>query len=105
EVFLDRQGGKHLAAFGDLANADVAHTVAWPAGNVKATKRDVAPRGTLHARDGADERGLAGAVRPNDGDDLARRYVKCNPVERLRIAVKDIEVGHVEHHPTACAPR
>ena len=50
----------------------------------------IAPRSCRrHAGDGADERGLAGAVGADDGDDRALVDVERHVVERLRVAVED----------------
>jgi hypothetical protein len=58
----------------------------------------------VHACDGADKRGLAGAVRTNDRDDVALRDVERDAIERLRVAVEYIEVLDAQHH-SASAPR
>ena len=63
--------GKHLPALGDLADAEIADAVARPAGDVGAAEADAAARRSQHAGDGADQRGLAGAVGADDGDDRA----------------------------------
>ena len=62
-------------------------------------------RRPVHAGDGADERGLAGAVRADDGDDRPFGDLERHVVERLRVAVEDIEVLDLEHQSTASAPR
>ena len=59
----------------------------------------------MHAGDGADERGLAGAVGADDGDDRALGDLERDAVERLRVAVEDIEVLDRQHQATASAPR
>ena len=92
EVFGDRERRKDLAALRDLADAEVADAVARPARDVAAAKHDAPARRAVHARDGADERGLAGAVRADDGDDLAFRDLERDAIERLRVAVEHIEV-------------
>ena len=92
EILVTRQGRKHLPAFGDLADAEIADAVARPAGDVGAAKHDAAARRRLHAGDGADQRGLAGAIGADDGDDLALRDLERHAVERLRVAIEQVEV-------------
>ena len=58
----------------------------------------------LHSGDRADQRGLAGAVGADDGDDRALLDVERNAVERLDVAVEHIEVFDAQHH-TASVPR
>ena len=75
EVLRDRKRWKHLSAFGHLADAEIANPVTFPAGNVGAVKLDAAARRPVHARNRANKRALARSVRPDDGDDRARRDV------------------------------
>src|SRR5215469_4280514 len=46
--------------------------------------------------DGVEERGLAGAVEPDDRDELAFAYLDVDSVERLRLAVENAHIGDVE---------
>src|SRR4051794_36371268 len=55
----------------------------------------------MNTRDGADERGLARPVRADNGRDRALLDVKRHAIERLRVAVKDVEVFDAEHHAPA----
>ena len=79
--------------------------MAFPAGDVGAAELDASARRPMHAADGADERGLAGAVRPDDGDDRAFADFQRHVIERLRVAMKYIEVLDAQHQSTASAPR
>ena len=105
EILGDRERRKHLAAFGHLADAEIADAMAFPAGDVGAAELDAAARRAVHAGDGADQRGLAGAVRADDGDDRALGDLERHVVERLRVAVEHIEVLDAQHQSTASAPR
>ena len=67
-------------------------------------QHDAAPRRAKHAGDGADERGLAGAVGADDRHDGALRHFERNAVERPDVAVGHFEVLDGEHY-TASAPR
>src|SRR5262249_49127926 len=53
----------------------------------------------LYAGDGADERRFAGAVRADDGHDRALRHLERHAIERLRVAVKELEVANAQHAP------
>ena len=73
EVLGDGERREHLAAFRDLPDAEIADAVRRQAGDVGAAQHDAAARRPVHAGDGADQRGLAGAVGADDGDDRALR--------------------------------
>ena len=47
----------------------------------------------LDAGDGADQARLAGAVGADDGDELALLHVERDAVQRLRVAVEEIEAS------------
>ena len=79
--------------------------MAFPATDLGIAERDASARGSVHAGDGADEGGLAGSVCADDGDDRPLSDLKRHVVERLRVAVKDIEVLDAQHQSTASAPR
>ena len=63
----------------------------------RSSKRIVPRAGALHAEDGADQRALAGAIGADDGDDLARRDIERHAVERLGVAVEEVEIAHRQH--------
>ena len=58
----------------------------------------------MHAGDGADQRGLAGAVGADDGHDGSGLDGQRHPVKRLRVAVENADVLDIEHHSDS-APR
>jgi hypothetical protein len=103
EVLEHAHVGEDLAALGDLADAELADAMALVAGDVLALEADRAARRALHASDCADQRGLAGAVGPDDRDDLALGDVERDAVERLRVAVEEVEIGDAEHQRAAVA--
>ena len=63
-----------------------------------AAEADAARAGRLDAGDGADQARLAGAVGADDGDQLALPRPKRDAVQRLRVAVEEIEVFDCEDH-------
>ncbi len=79
--------------------------MARPARDVVAAKDDPPARRAVHARDGADERGLARAVGADDRDDRPFVDLERDAVERLRVAVKDVEALDREHQASASSPR
>src|SRR5665647_3555499 len=105
QIFGDRQRRENLAAFGDLADAEIADLVARPAGNIQAAEIYAPARRPVHAGDGADQRGLAGAVGTDNGDNRALLDLEANAVERLGVAVKHVEVLDFKHHAIASTPR
>ena len=68
---------------GDRAALEGYFAAAWP----------------MHAEDGADQRRLAGAVRADDGHHLARGHLKRHIIERLRIAVEQVEFATLSITP------
>jgi hypothetical protein len=78
--------------------------VARQAGDVAAPEADGPGARALDAGDGADQARLAGAVGPDDGDKLALLHHERDAVQRLRVAVEEIETLHLEDH-TASSPR
>ena len=62
-------------------------------------------RAALDAGDGADQRGLAGAVRADDGDDLALADLEAHVVEGLGVAVIEIEIADRKHQIFVSSPR
>src|SRR5690606_14095351 len=97
--------GEDLPALGDLPDAEVADAVAVEAGDLLALEADGARARLEDPRDGADERGLAGAVGADEGDDLAGAHRQAHLVERLGVAVVDGEVTNIQHQCTAPVPR
>ena len=78
--------------------------MAGPAGNVDVAKNHPAPHLPLHAGERADQRGLAGAVGADDGDDRALFHLERYAVERLQVAVEDVEIFDAEHQALSCYP-
>ena len=104
EVLLDRERREDLAPLGDLADTEVADPVARLAGDVGAAEADASGPRPLHAGDGADQAGLAGAVGADDGDQLAAAHLQRDAVQRLGVAVEEVQPVNLEDH-TASSPR
>jgi hypothetical protein len=104
EVFGNRQRREHLAALRDLPDAEIADAVRRQPGNVGPAQHDAAPGGMMHACNRADQRGLARAVRAHDRDDRTLLHLQRHAVQRLGVAVKDVDLLDRKHH-TASVPR
>lgn len=75
------------------------------ADDVAPVEADAAGARAMHAVDGPDERALPGPVRADDRHDLALFHLERHPVERLRIAVEEVEPFDLQHQETASVPR
>jgi hypothetical protein len=84
--------------------AEIANPMARQPCDIGAVKDDAAAGRPMHSGDGADQRGLAGAVGPDDGDDGTFVDGERHAVKRLRVAVVNAEVLDVQHHSDS-APR
>ena len=91
QVLLHGQRGEDLPPLGHLADAQIADAMAGQPGDVPAAKGDAARARRLDAGDGADQARLAGAVGADDGDELALLRLERDAVQRLRVAVVQIE--------------
>src|SRR6516164_3873743 len=104
EVFIDGQSWKDLAAFGNLPDAKITDAMARPAQDIFAAKYHPAAGGSVHARERANERRLPGAVGADDRDDRAIFDIERYAIERLHVAIEDVELFDMQHH-TGSAPR
>ena len=75
-----------------------------PARDVLIAEADAAGCRPDHAGNRTDQRGLPGAVRAHDGDDGALLDAQRHAIERLGIAIEDVEVLDCEHQ-MASTPR
>ena len=79
--------------------------VARPAGDLVVVKADLPACRLDHAGNGADQRGLAGAIGADNRDDRALRHFERNAVQRLRIAIEHVDLVDPQHQCTASVPR
>src|SRR4029077_15546132 len=92
EIFCDRQGWENLPPFSDLTNSEVADAIAWPAADVDVAVTNASRCRPMNTCDRADERRFAGAICADDGDDRTFIDVERDAVERLCVAMEDVEV-------------
>ena len=57
------------------------------------------------AHDGVEQRGLAGAVGADDGDDLVVADLERHRAHRLDLAIGDMHVGDLQQRAHALTPR
>src|SRR5882672_5411638 len=107
EVLEHAQAGEDLPALRDLADAEVADRMRFQALDGIVLEENASAAGRLDAGDGANERGLAGAVRADDGDDLALRYLERDVGEGLGISVVQIQILDLKKraHISVSSPR
>ena len=55
--------------------------------------------------DGIEQRGLAGAVGADDGDDLVVAHFKRHRAHRLDLAIGDVRIGDLQQRAHDAAPR
>ena len=90
--------------FGDEAQARADAVLDLEPRHVLAGERDAAPQ-RQNAHDGVEQRGLAGAVGADDGDDLIVGDVKRHRTHGLDLAVGDMGVGDLQQRAHAATPR
>ena len=98
EVLGDGERREHALAAGHLDDAERGDLVGRGVGDVAAVEDDGAAIGRDDAGDRLQERGLAGAVGAEQGDDLALVDLEVDAEEHLHVAV-----GHVEARGRAAA--
>ena len=104
EVLRDGQAGVDAAVVGHPAEAARGRGRRGRAlVSVGAVERDRALGLPVQAHDGAQQRGLAGAVAPDQGDDLAVADVEGDVAQRLRLAVPGGEPPDLEAVASASA--
>src|SRR5262249_51455030 len=74
-------------------------------GDVDAAKRNAAAVRSQQARDHANERGLAGAVRSDQADEIAGLHRACDAADGLHPAEPDRDIIDREHSPQAFSAR
>ena len=81
QILQDGHGGEHLSALRHMRDAEVRALVGRHREQVLAVVRDIARNRRDDAGDRLEQRGLAGAVRTDDGDKLTARDVERNAAQ------------------------
>ena len=88
-VLEDRHAGEKLRGLEGARQPHAGDPVGLHAGDHAILETDVAGIGLVHAADDVEQRRLAGAVRPDDADDLAGAERGRYAVERAHAAERD----------------
>ena len=97
QILLNRDARKRAPALRHMRDAEAHDVLGGAARDALAVEADLAG-GAHHPGDGAQHRGLAGAVGTKQGADLARIQIEADLVEGLILAVIGVEPVHFEHH-------
>ena len=105
QVLLDRELGKHLAAFRNAGDAGCNHLVGRQPRDVAAVEHDAARARQRQSQDGANERGLAGAVRAEQAGDAAGRDRERDALQHVGLVVGGVDVLDLEPARHLTPPR
>ena len=97
-VLEDAHVGERLGDLVRAPHAGAADVLPRGVGDVLAEELDPTPVGPIHAGDQVEERGLAGAVRPDDAQRFAFVQLHAQVVDDLHAAERFLETGGLEHH-------
>src|SRR5262249_32356554 len=103
EVLPDGKLVERPPPFGHVRDAGACGSVG-PARKLRAVEEDV-PGPAHGAGDGTQRRRLAGAVRAEDGDELALADLEGDPVQRLHRPVTRLDAVELQERAHASAPR
>ena len=102
EIFLHRQAGEDAPALGHERDAQRHDLVGRAAADGPAVEAHGRRRARVQPDHGPEERRFAGAIRADDGHELAWRDLERDAEEGLEIAVEGGElVDRQEAHPTS----
>ena len=105
QVVRHRHRGEHAPAFGRVGQAGARDAVRVEPRDILAAQGDGAGFGFEHAGNGAHGGGLAGAVRADQGHQLALRDFKRNAVQDFDFAVGGVQILNGQHGLPLSAPR
>jgi hypothetical protein len=107
QVLVHRELREDLAALGNVAHAGGDDAVGRDVRDLAALVADASARRSDEPGHRAERRRLPGAVRAQQGDDLARRHAQGQPVEGAPLAVCDGDVVELQDrsHASSSLPR
>ena len=103
QVFVHSEGREYLAPFGRVRDAQVDDLVGGHVTDRAACYPHIPLAGAEQPADGAQDRGFARAVRPNQRHDLPRPHGKRDPLEGMHVSVVGVDVLDFEHRITHLA--
>ena len=104
EVLLHAQGPEDQAPLRHLDDAAGHDGVRGQAADRLPLEPDLAGGRRHDARDGIENRCLAGSVHADDGHDLPGPHLQGHPVDRAQAAVGDAEIAHFKHRTRRPCP-
>ena len=104
QIVLDVHGAEQFAVLGHQTQARRDAILDVERGHVQACEGGGALE-RQHAHDGVQQRGLAGAVGADDGDDLVVGDLERHRAHRLDLAVGDMDVTDLQERAHVAAPR
>jgi hypothetical protein len=96
DVVEHREVGKQGDVLEGAANADLGDPVRRPVQDAAALHQDVAAGRLVEPRQAVEQRGLAGAVGPDQPEDLALVHVERHAIQRDDAAEHDADVANRE---------
>ncbi len=103
EVLADAHAREQPAPFGGLGDPHLDDVVRRLRGDLAALEADRAAPRPVQAVDRAERRRLAGAVGPDQRDDLALAHLQRDTLDRVDGAVVGVDVVHIEDQRLAVA--
>ena len=102
QIVLHRQVAEDLPALGRLGDAGGNPRVGLGMRDVRALEDNCAAADRLHAGDGFEQRGLAGAVAADERHDLTLAHLQAHVAQGLDAPVAAGEAVNLEHAPPPC---
>src|SRR5262249_20703826 len=110
DVLVDGDAREDVGDLEGLGHAAAVEDLGGEAGDVLAVEAHAALAGRVEAGDHVEQRRLAGAVRPDDREDLAGAHREAHPAERSQrsemlgqpLDLEDQAVGRHERRPRTC---
>ena len=104
QVFAHAHVVKQAPALGHHGQAAPHALVGQQRGDVLAGERHTPRRGGVHARQAAQQRGLARAVGPHQGQDVALVHLQRHIAHSGQLAVVGVQVVNTQQHAHAATP-
>ena len=99
QVFLDRERGEDAALFWAIADARARDGPRRQPDRFPPLETHRTPALAEHAHDGAQRRGLAGAITSQKRDDLPFAHLEVHAVQDMRLAVPALKAADAEADP------
>ena len=105
QILQHRQAADDPAPLGHVRDAQLDDLVRLQVGDRLTVIDDLPAPDPVQGRDASQGSCLAGAVAPDQGDDLAFIHLEGDAVQSVDVAVKNVQVLDFQHHATAPLPR